>query len=122
MEQKTIRENLTNYKPIFCAQCKSKNIAIITEYHKEHLLRTINIIIKYILLLFVIVSIPDIISDIIAIRNSPADRTPDLQVPYRLFVAIAIIYVILKLAINARESKTHIQCICKDCGKTWLHE
>ena len=97
-------------KPIICPQCKSTNITLLTEYHKSLILRIVNLLL---IVAFVIVSINnisaenDIIGNIFNIKNYPT---------YLLALVI-----IIKIFIIIIESKTNIECVCKDCGKTWYH-
>ena len=89
------------HEPILCPRCRSNNLAFITEYHKEIKGRIVQ------LLLFIYFAIAAVYS----IRDDFDD-----------FPVVALILIIvLHVAINASESKTHVQCICKDCGRTWLH-
>ena len=89
--------------PIQCPECDSRNIALITEYHKSifgRLLQWLSILITALL--------------VFTNRNNKT-----------AYITIAVIGIIIFLLIQAYvsyvESKTHVQCICKDCGWIWIH-
>jgi hypothetical protein len=90
-------------QPIICPHCDKRNIAIITEYHKAnwaHCLQMLCILITAMLLLG--------------------------YIGQEAFIGIAIaggfVIIGIQCYIAYVESKTHIQCICKDCGYVWIHD
>ena len=92
----------TTYKPIVCPRCGSKSLAFITESHKCLGARIFQLIL---LVIFALITMP-------ALKHVSV---------FVLWIALLIIMVCLQISIWREESKTHAQCICKDCGKTWLH-
>lgn len=90
-------------KPIICPNCNKRNIAIITEYHKANWARCIQMFC--------------ILVTVILLINYIGRNT---------FTIIAIVGGIsiigLQCYIAYIESKTHIQCVCKDCGWVWIHD
>lgn len=107
-----IRQNKSNdlpIKPIICPRCKSKEINTITEYHKSLLCRTIKTILLIIITWIVFSNIKNILAGEIS------------NIAYLFFVLIPAFFL-TEIAQQIIESKTHIQCICKDCGNHWLHD
>lgn len=111
----------TMRKPIACPYCKSREIAFVTEYHKATGWRILATIVKYAIIIILITSIPDLLSDLIAYMNSPYNRTPDYKFNSSGLIFFIVTYLMAKIAINLTESRTHVECICKDCGQVWLH-
>ena len=112
----------TMRKPISCPYCKSREIAFVTEYHKAIIWRIIATVIKLIITLIIVTSIPDLFSDLLAYINSPYNRTPDYKFDYNGILFLINGYVITKIIIHIIEARTHVECICKDCGQVWLHD
>lgn len=92
------------YHPIACPHCKSKNLAYVTEYHK--------CIGAYILQM--ITFLCAILSGVVAFK------TQEISATIALIFCIFFMFVI-QVYIFTNESRTHVQCVCKDCGHTWLH-
>ena len=99
--ENTNQEAKGNFTPIMCPHCKSKNLAFITEYHKSVGGRICAIIL---LLLATILIIMD------------QGESYAIGIVMAVFATFALLYVIVV------ESKTNIQCICKDCGFVWLKD
>ncbi len=97
------KSNEPKRKAIECPRCKSKEIAIITEYHKANWARCL-------LTLFIL------ITGILAILAYGKENFTNIL----LVGGISILAV--QIYIADVESKTHIQCICKDCGWIWFHD
>ena len=87
-----------------CPHCESKNLAYVAEYHKVIGARVLQLILGFIFFVVLISGIEDL-----------EDISPILII---LLVAILIV----QLYILAVESRTHVKCVCKDCGKTWIHD
>lgn len=102
------RPNEIPIKPIVCPRCKNKDITIITEYHKSLFCR----IIKAICLIALVT---------LAIYYFFEMRDKNKQLPIPIIIILAVAYVTAECVQQYMESKTHIQCICKDCGNYWLH-
>lgn len=96
-------------KPIVCPRCKSKEISIITEYHKSIICRIVAIVIIAIIFYLLRDNFKDIL------QGDSANT--GLIIPI-LFLALFI----TKIAQYLIESKTNIQCVCKDCGYVWFHD
>ena len=93
-----------NFTPIFCSRCGSLNLAFVTEYHKA-------IGLKIVCLLLSIAMIGGIVASVIYKDSSI------LIIP----VLLALVWLVCQIAVYDAESKTHVQCICRDCGNVWLH-
>ena len=96
-------------KPITCPRCKSKEINFITEYHKSLACRIIEIIIIAIIIGLCIDKFENSMQSVISDTG--------LILPTLLFFLVCT-----EIAKHYIESKTNIQCICKDCGWVWIHE
>lgn len=95
-------------KPIICKRCKSKEITIITEYHKSifcRILKAVCLIVLITLTSYYLLKL----------------RDENKQIPTAFIIIPAITYAITECVQQYIESKTNIQCICKDCGNYWLH-
>ena len=92
------------FTPIACPRCQSKNLAYVAEAHK--------CIGARVFLLFV--------STIFLIVGFFALKDPNGQGP-TLFICL-IVMLSIQLYIFASESRTHVKCVCKDCGNTWVHD
>ena len=125
------------YKPIICPHCKGSNLAFITEYHKSIGFRIVEIIALVILIITSISFITSQIS-IISTENTqtvtqelneylgatpPVCTKSDNDEDNGLFLLVffCLTWISAHAARLYIESKTNIQCICKDCGKTWLY-
>lgn len=93
-----------NFTPIFCSRCGSLNLAFVTEYHKA-------IGLKILCLLLALGIIGSIVGAILA------KEITILIVTFILF----FIWLACQIIVYDIESKTHVQCICRDCGNVWLH-
>ena len=96
-------------RPIECPECKSKNIAIITEYHKSIISRIIK-------------SICLILLTVIVFNNLSAFLSNNEKLPLSFTVILILILLLTDIIQQYIEGKTHIQCVCKDCGSFWLHD
>lgn len=92
--------------PILCPHCKSDNLAFVSAIRKAHRLRFLQLLAIAATIVFLLVYF-----------------TGDLSDTGSLVVAafFGIFALILQLIISYNESRTHVECICKDCGHTWLH-
>ena len=91
-------------KPIVCPHCKSKELAFVTEAHKAIVARVFELL--CIFFGFVV---------ILGSWNDLEGATFTL-----LYLSISVL--LLRIYIFYAESKTHVQCICKECGNVWLHD
>lgn len=98
----------TQVKPITCPQCGSTELAFVTHYKKEIILKVICLLCTFIALYAFIMHIfPAIITD----------HSPQFVSVFIIFTILAIIFWI---GAFIRESETHVQAICKNCGNIWL--
>ena len=91
-------------KPITCPNCQKRDIAFVTDIHKclwGRLLQVFCLIIV-VLLLF----------------NYPLGSE---QFMITLIIG-AIATMLIQSIIAYVESKTHVRCVCKDCGYMWVHK
>ena len=95
--------------PIICPNCDNRNITIITEYHKSLACRIVEVIL---LALIFWIAIEEI-------KSFFQSATLNIGPVLALFVIALVCTVIIRHYI---ESKTHIQCVCKDCGWVWIHD
>ena len=91
-------------KPILCPRCRSWNLAFITEYHKC-------IWARIILLGLLTISAVSLVSFFTGKEDS-------LGIAFILLVPEAFLAILIFIT----ESKTHVQCVCRDCGNVWLHK
>ena len=107
MEEKNVetstQETNEKFTPIMCPHCKSKNLAFVTEYHKSIGGR----IVALILLAFTV---------LLAFLGIKQDNLAFIAVSAMFGFSVLLLVIFIIIA----ESKTHIQCICKDCGFDWL--
>lgn len=103
MEEKNVENENQPLTPIVCPHCKSKNLAFITEHHKSIAGR----IIALILLAFTV---------LLAFLGIKQDNLAFIAVSAMFGFSVLLLVIFIIVA----ESKTHIQCICKDCGFDWL--
>lgn len=91
-------------RPIKCPHCQSRNLAFVAEYHKVLWARILQVILFAI---FAAILIPAILD-------------PDGQGP--VLVIVLIVIAILQVYIAITEASSHVKCVCKDCGKSWIHD
>ena len=103
------QEASTKFKPITCPKCKGTNFAVITEKHLGIGLR----IFEVVMLVFAIWIL--LIAGFRSLQYPDSETSTLLSFPLLIYAFIVIIRII-------HESKTHVQCVCRDCGKTWLHK
>lgn len=130
------KEPQTPAKPITCPRCGSKEIAFVSEYHKAWALRIIKFILITIIIGLLISIFPNLLEKISTQAESygvidniqSGSGTPsniETTNPINNKIAFLIISALglfcVETTIQRTESKTHIQCICKDCGNHWLH-
>ena len=96
--------------PIKCKNCSSKNIAIISEFHKEWGLRILNTFFKNLLFFISAFTIWNTI------------KNKQLSTGILAIIVLALVIFIINTYIIISESKSHVQIVCKDCGHVWLHE
>lgn len=88
--------------PIKCPHCKSRDIAFVTEYHKALGARILQMILWIVLIPLLFLSIEE------------SDGIP-------MLILTAITIALIQIYIISTEASTNVQCICKDCGKKWIH-
>ena len=114
------------FKPITCPICGRREIAYVSEHHVSFGWRLIEKILKavlFICILYFISDAFDILSYEIqsALSSSTRKNSPDAK-DSLTFVIFTFIFICVAHANRLSvESKTHVQCICKECGHTWLH-
>ena len=124
-------ETLQDYRekpafiPIHCPICGRREIAYVSEHHVAFGWRLIEKILKVVLFICVLSFISDafdilsyeIQSALSSSKRSSPDQGNSLTIAIFTFIFICIAHA-NRLSV---ESKTHVQCICKECGYTWLH-
>lgn len=106
-EEKT-QDLPTQVKPITCPQCGSTELAFVTHYKKEIILKIICLLCTFVALYaFAMHILPAIITD-----HSPQ------FIP--IFIIFSILAIVFWIGALIRESETHVQAICKNCGHIWL--
>ena len=95
-------------KPVTCPRCKGKEISFVTEYHKSLTCRTFEVI---------------IIATIIGIFIDKFENSLQGVISDTGFIIpiLAFFLICTEIAKHYIESKTNIQCVCKNCGWVWLH-
>ena len=102
------KDGLPPCKPIKCSRCGSTNIAIISEYHKSIWCR----VIKFILFAILITIFINDIEKVVAHQGNFS---------IGILMILAWFYLLAEIAQQYIESKTNIQCICRECGNFWFH-
>ena len=98
-------------KPITCPRCGSRELAFVTEYHKATCSRIFSTILFIIFCAFGIFIIPEFLSEPFTFNDPEA---------VFVFVSAGLGALTLKIIQHSIESKTHVQAICRDCGRLWL--
>lgn len=94
--------------PIICPNCDSRNITILTEYHKAFIARILEVVLFALIFWIVFEKIKSYIQGAV-LNTGPV-------------LALLIIALVFTISIRHYiESKTHIQCVCKECGWVWIH-
>ena len=91
-------------KPSSCPNCEKRNLAFITEYHKCIWGQSAKM---FLIIVFAMLIIGNI---------------NNIDTLIGLSLLAAMVFCSLQAYISYVESKTHVQCICKDCGYVWLHD
>lgn len=99
----SVESTENKHSPISCPHCKSTNLAFITEYHKSIGGR----------ILFVLSLAVTVIIALFALQDFSRDSIGAI-------ITFALPTIFIGIYITIVESKTNIQCICKDCGHDWL--
>lgn len=100
-----------NYTPITCPKCGCSEIAFVTEYHKCLAARIIFSLIAILL--------PAFCCAIFFTEGSIFAIARD-GISTMIIIFSVIGLLVTKLLIIIIESKTHVQAICRNCGKLWL--
>lgn len=100
---KNINE-IPSKKPIICPDCGSREIAIITDYHKC-------IALKFLLNLIIAIAFLILVYDLKKITAGEVNPG---------FMVLLLAYSVVSIIVYIIESKTHAKAICRDCGKIWL--
>lgn len=91
-------------RPIVCPHCKSKELAFVSEAHKAIVARIFELIVIFLSAIIILYVAKDLDSAVV------------------LLITFAMLILSLRIYIFYTESKTHVQCICKECGNLWLHD
>ncbi len=92
------------YRPVVCPRCGSVHLEFVSECHKSIGLRVISVILLAVCIMLAVASI----------------ATPDAIFPPELIAVFIAFYLLFQIAAWARESRTHVQGVCRDCGFIWL--
>ena len=107
-DEEKLQDISTQVKPITCPQCGSTELAFVTHYKKEIILKIICLLCTFVALYaFAMHILPAIITD-----HSPQFIS--------IFIIFAILAIVFWIGALIRESETHVQAICKNCGHIWL--
>ena len=96
------------YVQITCPRCGSTQIAFVTEYHKANLAKAILVILLAIMAVLISIA-----------AGYKFDGSTGVWCMAGAII-LGIIAIGLLFHIFHEESKTHVQAICRDCGKLWL--
>ena len=100
------------FMPVHCPRCKSRNVKFLTEYHKCLWLRFFSG-------LFLIAAVTLCFLGIAASLSTKKSSGTPAEYEFGALCAVAsLVFYTIRLY---RESKTHIQCVCPDCGAVWIH-
>ena len=98
-----------NGRPVVCPRCESDDIAFVTEYHKSLGGRFFEGILLLVIILMFTSSLPNLL----------AGKSDD---SFGIIVILIFLYAIVRFVRHIIESRTHVECICKKCGRVWLHD
>lgn len=107
----------TSPHAIRCKHCKSTNLEFLPEYHKCIWLRFFRNILVIVLAIFLLPGLAAIFAGLFTGQEFDWQIIIKLATPLLAYIIIA---VILSLIIFFKESKTHVQAVCRDCGKIWI--
>lgn len=105
----------TDVKPITCPRCGSVRLSFVSEHHKEFGF-------KIVALLFITIAtcclmfqlLPDLLAKVISAEKTLTAGT------FAPTVVFAVAALVCQIIVIIRESSTHVQGICRDCGCIWL--
>lgn len=105
-------------KPITCPRCGSKEIAFVSEHYKAIWARTIKFACLVILTCLIIFRINEIF-----LFQSENEKIQSITEQTKFFIiALATLAIFFQLLQQIEEEKEKIKCICKDCGRHWIHK
>ena len=108
MENISDSKNNSTYGQIRCPHCGSSYIEFVTEYHKCVAMRVLCIIFA-VIFVFVFVS---------HLFSMPTGENREVSIS--LMCISGFFFAAFMIAIWIKESKTHVQGVCRDCGHIWL--
>lgn len=100
--------------PVHCPHCKSKNIKFLPEYHKCLLLRILTTLLFSMACFFFFYGMAEALS--LPNKDNNASSWYTIGAIFGVFA-----FILYSIRI-VRESKTHVQCVCPDCGYVWIHQ
>lgn len=100
-------------KPITCPRCGSRELAFVTEYHKATCCRIFSMIIAALFTFLSALLIYQFLED-------PLNLPSDIMTFGAIDTLLGCGLLILKIFQYFIESQTHVQAICRDCGRLWL--
>lgn len=110
------QEEKEQLNPIECPKCKSQNIAYLPDIHKCLGLR----IFSYIVLT---------IGILIICGNAANKQVTTIDELFTLiinsieqFIVPIFFFIVIRIIIIFKENKTHVKCVCKDCGTIWIFD
>ena len=94
--------------PIYCPACGSREIVLLTEYHKSIICKIASFVSLAIIVFQAISALPSLLAGTLK------------EYEYTVLLIFGIAYVVLKILTYLIEAKTHIQGVCKECSHKWL--
>ena len=99
-------------KPITCSKCGSTNLAYVSEAHRA-------IWWRFFAIIALALAASNIIGSIISMMDNPNE---DARAAFFVGLIFLIVYICMQLKIFFDEARSHVKCVCKDCGNVWLHD
>lgn len=104
--------NPMNTNPVYgqvkCPHCGSTHIEFLTEYHRCIGMRVICIIFAALFVFFIVGYL----------FSMPTGENREFSIA--AMIVSGFFVVAFTIAIWIKESKTHVQAVCRDCGNIWL--
>ncbi len=104
------------YIPVHCPRCKSRSVKFLAEYHKCLWLRILTPLFFFIACCFLFYGM---VESLFFVLSGQENDEAGKYILGCIFGIISFIFYSIRIY---RESKTHVQCVCPDCGKVWIHK
>lgn len=100
------------HNPITCSTCGSRDIAYVAETHRS-------IFLRFFSLIFLGICVWLISKAIITLLGNPE---ADVSISFGFGGICFIVFLCFQISVFFSEARSHVKCVCKDCGDVWLHD